>query len=484
MSRGQRLSDSNTTNDPAATDDKFARHIQGCVHVIPQLKALLPSLPALIAEDALLQSVQVQQLVAQQQWFMVSSTVIRDALSLLKLGSKWDELASSSVLHRYGNVLHLVGRAWRRVAVQLAGTADSSGQVRKQTIRSGLLPVLAKSYSQLAGLLQHVQQVEASTGSGSSRSDSSTPTSTTSSDNSRPTNTCSSDIHASTSSGSNRVHTAGAISAADAAKADGVRFICVAVMLMLSTITGAMCGSDMLGGQQAATLPLWDPACSLVLAVMHDAPPQTAASSSSSSSSSRCNSSRNDREHSCSECNSSGKDSLPGSFCSKTVRSSSSTGGPGGCDALDHCRKVPLMFALGLADMLCRAVKDDYLVPAQLPAPFQRPLTAPQQRVVRRQHLLEVAMLNLAAWVQQLHRQNGGTSAVPLAAAGNRTPPTTTSSSSSSSSSSKASPASRSRSSSRLQHQQLWRVQAQHAALLTAAVSGLPADIEPGSSGA
>lgn len=137
MSRGQRLSDSNTTNDPAATDDKFARHIEGCVHVIPQLKALLPSLPALIAEDALLQSVQVQQLVAQQQWFMVSSTVIRDALSLLKLGSKWDELASGSVLHRYGNVLHLVGRAWRGVAVQLAGTADSSGQVRKQTIRSG-----------------------------------------------------------------------------------------------------------------------------------------------------------------------------------------------------------------------------------------------------------------------------------------------------------------------------------------------------------
>jgi hypothetical protein len=121
--------------DDVAACDRFTRDIAGCVHDIPQLKHLLPTLPTLAAGGASLQAAQLQQLVYQQQWFRSCSTVLRDALSLLKLSSSWSHLAGATAFQKYGNVLHLVGQAWCSVAVQLAGTT-SEALVAQQTIQS------------------------------------------------------------------------------------------------------------------------------------------------------------------------------------------------------------------------------------------------------------------------------------------------------------------------------------------------------------
>jgi hypothetical protein len=121
--------------DDVAASDRFARLAAGCVHDIPQLDQLLPTLPTLAAGDASLQAGQLQQMVSQQQWFRSCSSVLRDALSLLKLSSNWADLAEATTFQKYGNVLHLVGQAWCSVAVQLAGTS-SEAQVARQTIQS------------------------------------------------------------------------------------------------------------------------------------------------------------------------------------------------------------------------------------------------------------------------------------------------------------------------------------------------------------
>jgi hypothetical protein len=123
-------------DDLIAPDNQFTRDVTGCVQLIPQLKSLLPTLPALASWDASVQPAQVQQLVVKQQWFHTSSTVLRDALKLLQLGSSWQELGPGSTLHKYSSVLHVVGQAWRRVAVQLAGTTVSTALLR-QTAQSG-----------------------------------------------------------------------------------------------------------------------------------------------------------------------------------------------------------------------------------------------------------------------------------------------------------------------------------------------------------
>jgi hypothetical protein len=121
--------------DDVAASDRFARLAAGCVHDIPQITQLLPMLPTLASEDASLQAGQLQQLVSQQQWFTSCSSVLRDALSLLKLSSNWADLAGATTLQTDGNVLHLAGQAWCSVAVQLAGTS-SEAQVAQQTIQS------------------------------------------------------------------------------------------------------------------------------------------------------------------------------------------------------------------------------------------------------------------------------------------------------------------------------------------------------------
>jgi hypothetical protein len=122
-------------NDLATADSQTARDVGECTQRIPKLKPLLPTLPSLATWDACFQPGQVQQGVVRQQWFQTSAEVLRDALSLLQLGSSWKNLGPGSTLLKYGNVLHVVGQAWNFMAVQLAGI--SSQALLRQTIQSG-----------------------------------------------------------------------------------------------------------------------------------------------------------------------------------------------------------------------------------------------------------------------------------------------------------------------------------------------------------
>jgi hypothetical protein len=269
---------------------------------------------------------------------------------------------------------------------------------------AGLLPVLATSCSQLAVLLQHIQQLAPNSSSSSSSSTAAQA----------PTGTAAA--------------AAAAAAAADVLKADGVCFVSEAVMFLLLIITNLMWGSSILQDQPAVTEQLWQPACSLVLAVVRDAPL-------------RAQQPANNWSHS---------------------SSISSTDG----NLLSNCRKYPVEAAVAVAKMLPVVIHDDVLAAARLPAPFGRQLTAAQGSLVCGQQLLQVAMLNVAASVQQVYKEKGGTAAVPLAAEQDSAAGSSGSSSGSSSSSS------------RQQQQQRWAVQPHHATLVSAAVPGLPAELQ------
>jgi hypothetical protein len=92
---------------------------------------------ALAPNPSSMPQAQVQQLVARQQWFKASSTVLRGALKLLQLGSSWQHLAEGAALHKYGYVFHLAGRAWCNATELLLDCEDSESRARQQLIESG-----------------------------------------------------------------------------------------------------------------------------------------------------------------------------------------------------------------------------------------------------------------------------------------------------------------------------------------------------------
>jgi hypothetical protein len=242
---------------------------------------------------------------------------------------------------------------------------------------AGLLPVLAKSCSQLAGLLQQMHEAEPHIGSNSSSSKGAARTS------------------------------------AAAAKVDGLQSVSDAVTFLLYALTSAF-RQGIMRKQQAALLHLWQPACSLVLAVLQDIPKRQQ---------------------------------------QQPTGSSSSSSGDVSADVFANCRRVPLETAVTLASLLPEIIQEDYLYEAQDPHPFGRRLTAEQQQLACGQQLLQVWLVNLAAVVQQVYKQADGKTAVLVMP---------------DSSSSRR----------RQQQQQRWAVQPHHAVLLAAAVPGLPADMQ------
>jgi hypothetical protein len=133
--------------------------------------------------------------------------------------------------------------------------------------------------------------------------------------------------------------------------------------------------------------------------------------------------------------------------------------------------KVQQEFALSVASMLCGALQNSYLGPAQLPKPFQRPLTVPEQRVVCGQLLLQVALVNVAATAQHVHDEKNGATVVSAAAAGS-------SLGAQADQQQQMKHKRRSSRSSRRPGQEVMKVQQHHADLLAAAVDNQPTDMQ------
>jgi hypothetical protein len=129
---------------------------------------------------------------------------------------------------------------------------------------------------------------------------------------------------------------------------------------------------------------------------------------------------------------------------------------------------VPQEFALSIASAVCRIVESDYFEPAQLPKPSRQPLTTPQQRLVCSEQLLQVALLNMAAMVQQVYREKKGAAAVPLSAAGNAAVLSTAAAQADQPL--QLQQTQKQRQSSRRTQQEIWSVPPHHAELFAAAV--------------